>query len=177
MGQLAGVKVNNSVSTTKHFVMKTIKSILEDVFRKQNLESKLKDYRAFDYWEEVVGPRVARHTQPRRFQDRVLWVMVDSTVWMQQLAFLEGKIREKLNQAVGSPRIGKIRFQIGELTDSPKEKSGGDVFLEWQKVAIEDSVKKNIENEVAVLNDGELKKRLKDLFQKSSQLVRYHERE
>lgn len=157
--------------------MKTIKSILEDVFRKQNLESKLKDYHVFDIWEEVVGPRIARHTRPKRFQDRILWVVVDTTVWMQQLAFLEGKIREKLNQAVGSARIEKIRFQIGELSGLPKEKSESDLCPEWQNVTIEDSVKKNIEKEVAVLNDEELKKRLKDLFEKNSQFLRYQGKE
>jgi len=157
--------------------METIKSILEDVFRKKNLESRLKDYHVFDVWGEVVGPRVARHTQPKRFQDRILWVTVDTTVWMQQLTFLEGKIREKLNQAIGSSRIEKIRFQIGELSHLHKEASESDVFPEWQNATIDNSVKEDIEKEVAVLNDEELKKRLKDLFQKSSQLLRYHETE
>lgn len=157
--------------------MKTIKSILEDVFKKQNLASKLKGYHVFDVWEDVVGPRVARHTQPKRFHDHMLWVVVDTTVWMQQLAFLEGKIREKLNQAIGSPLIEKIRFQIGELTCLPKEESESAVFPEWRKATIDDSVKKNIEKEVAGVSDEELKGRLRDLFQKSSQRMRYHEKE
>jgi len=157
--------------------MKTIKSILEDVLKKQNLESKLKGYHAFDVWEEVVGPRVARHTQPKRFQDHVLWVVVDTTVWMQQLAFLEGKIKEKLNQAIGSSMIEKIRFQIGELTCLPKEESESAVSPEWRKATIDDNVKKNIEKELAGVSDEELKGRLRDLFQKSSQLIRHHEKE
>ena len=157
--------------------MKTIKSILEDVFKKQNLESRLKGYHAFDVWEDVVGPRVARHTQPKRFQDHMLWVVVDSTVWMQQLAFLEGKIKEKLNQAVGSPMIEKIRFQIGEITRLPKEESESAVIPEWRKVIIDENVKKNIEKELAFLNDEELKDRLRDLFEKNSQFLRYQEKE
>lgn len=157
--------------------METIKSILEGVLRKQNLESKLKGYHVFDVWEEVVGPRVARHTQPKRFQGHVLWVTVDTTVWMQQLTFLEGKIKKKLNQAMGSQIIQKIRFQIGELTSLPKEQPESARSPEWWEAPIEESVKKNIEKEVAVLNDEELKKRLENLFQKSSQLIRYHEKE
>jgi hypothetical protein len=156
--------------------MKTIKSILEDVLKKQNLESKLKDYHAFDVWEEVVGPRVARHTQPKRFQDRILWVVVDTTVWMQQLTFLEGKIREKLNQAIGAQPIEKIRFQIGELRCLPKEESEGDPLPEWRKETLDDSVKENIEKELAGVSDEELKGRLRDLFQKSSQVIRHHEK-
>jgi hypothetical protein len=157
--------------------MKTIKSIIEDVFRKQNLESKLRDYHVFDYWEEVVGTRVARHTRPKRFQDRILWVVVDSTVWMQQLAFLEGKIREKLNQAVGSQTVERIRFQIGELSRLPKEESESAIFPDLRKATIDDSVKRNIEKELAGVSDEELKGRLRDLFQKSSQLMRHHEKE
>ena len=157
--------------------MKTIKSILEDVFRKKNLESKLKDYHIFDIWADVVGPRVARHTQPKRLQNHVLWVVVDTTVWTQQLTFLEGKIRSRLNEALGVPTVEKIRFQLGELVPVSNQESEGPSPPEWRKATLEKSVKENIEKEVAVLKDEELKKRLEALFQKSSQLIRYHEKE
>jgi len=120
--------------------METIKSILDDLFRKRKLESNLRGYQVFGFWEDVVGVRIARHSQPKRFRDRILWVIVDNSVWMQQLKFLEERIKEKLNQAIGSPMIAKIRFQIGEINWLPKEESGNAVSPEWRKIAINERV-------------------------------------
>ena len=90
--------------------MESIKTILENLFRKRKLSSTLESYRVFGAWEDAVGPRIARHSQPKGLRDRVLWVKVDNSTWMQELNFLEGKIKEKLNQMIGSPMIEKIRF-------------------------------------------------------------------
>ena len=157
--------------------MENIKSILDDLFRKRKLESKIKSYRVFDVWKDAVGPRIARHSQPKRIRDRILWVVVDNSIWIQQLTFLEGQIKEKLNQMIGSPMVEKIRFQIGEINFLNKDDSKRPSTPEWQGVDIDDKVLKNIEKEVEILNDEEIKERLKNLFQKQAKLESYREKE
>ena len=157
--------------------METIKTILDTLFQRRKLDSRLKGFRIFDIWEEAVGIRIARHSQPKGFRDHTLWVTVDNSIWMHQLTFLEGQIKEKLNQMMGSPLVEKIRFQVGEILSSspeiPKEAS----LPVWQEIELDDTVKEEFEKEVAALKDEELKVRLKNLFRKSVQFLNYKARE
>jgi len=96
---------------------------------------------------------------------------------MHQLTFLEGQIKEKLNQVMGTPLVEKIRFQIGEILFSSPENPEEASLPVWQEIELDDAVKEKIEKEVAVLKDEELKVRLKNLFRKSVQLLNYKARE
>ena len=157
--------------------METIKAILDALFQKKNLQPKLKGGQVFDIWEEVVGPRIARHSQPKSLSDNTLWVTVDNSIWMQQLKFLEGKIKEKLNQQVGSTLIEKLRFQIGEIHCPAQEAPEKTNPPAWQTVDLDNTTEEDIEKEVAVLQDEELKARLKNLFRKSVQFLSYKAKE
>jgi len=157
--------------------MENIKLILDNLFQKRKLESKIKSYQIFDIWKDAVGPRIARHSQPKKIRNRILGVVVDNSVWMQQLVFLEGQIKEKLNQMTGSPIVEKIRFQIGEINFLDKNGSKRPGTPDWHGVDIDDKVLKNIEKAVEILNDEEIKERLKNLFQKQARLESYREKE
>jgi hypothetical protein len=157
--------------------METIKTILDSFFQRQKLDSGLKGFRVFDIWEESVGTQIARHSKPKGFRDHTLWVTVDNSIWMQQLTFLEGQLKEKLNQMMGSSLVEKIRFQIGEIHSSSPETSERASLPVWQEVEPEDAVKEDIEKEVAMLKDEELKTRLKRLFRKSVQFLNYKAKE
>jgi hypothetical protein len=149
--------------------METIKTILDHVLKRRSLDKKLQRYRAFELWEGAVGPRVARHTQPKRFQDHTLWVSVDNSVWMQQLQFLEAQIKEKLNQLLGTHEVEKIRFQIGEIA-AVQEASGATEPPAWEHIDVGDRLRDVIEKEVSVLKDEGLKEQMKRLFEKNAQL-------
>ena len=157
--------------------METIKTILDVLFQKKNLQSTVKSSPVFDVWEKAVGPRIARHAKPKEFRDHTLWVTVDNSIWMQQLKFLEGQIKEKLNYKVGSPLVEKMHFQIGEIHSPANEASKKVNPPAWHDVELDDTVKEDIEKEVAILKDEELKTRLKNLFQKSVQFLTYKAKE
>jgi hypothetical protein len=96
---------------------------------------------------------------------------------MHQLTFLEGQIKEKLNQMMGSPVVEKIRFQIGEIHSPSQETSEKASLPVWGDVALDDKVENDIEKEVAILKDEELRIRLKNLFRKSVQFLNYKAKE
>lgn len=149
--------------------MEAIKTILAQFFRTRSLDKKLQRYRAFELWNTAVGPRIARHTRPKRFHDHTLWVSVDNSVWMQQLQFLEAQIKEKLNQLVGSAEVEKIRFQIGELTTAP-DALGSNEPPAWELIDLSDTMREEIEKEVSVLKDETLRDHLKRVFEKNAKL-------
>jgi hypothetical protein len=157
--------------------METIKTILDTLFQRRKLDSRIKDFRVFDIWDEAVGTRISRHSQPRGFKDHILLVTVDNSIWMHQLTFLEGQLKEKINQMMGAPLVEKIRFQIGEIHSSSPETSEKASLPVWQGVELDEAMEEEIEKEVSILKDEELKTSLKSLFRKSVQFLNYKAKE
>ena len=55
----------------------------------------------FGRWADAVGPAVAEHVQPLRFDDGVLTVGVDDPAWATQMRLLESSVRERLAEVAG----------------------------------------------------------------------------
>ncbi|MFO7752132.1 MAG: DUF721 domain-containing protein [Desulfobacteraceae bacterium] len=88
------------------------------------LEKALSEYRPagdmemtgiWEHWDEAVGPAVSGNAKPGAFNKGTLIVNVSSSVWMQQLRFLEKDIRSKLNRLLGKELVKSIRFKIAKL--------------------------------------------------------------
>lgn len=76
---------------------------------------KLRQYRAFQIWEAVVGPQIAAHAHPARIRDGVLEVKVDQPVWMQQLQLLKPRILQQLNQQLEGTGLRDIFWRHGRI--------------------------------------------------------------
>jgi len=76
------------------------------------LDKRLREFRALEAWEEAVGPAVAMHAEPTGIRDGVLFVEVDSSVWMQELSLLRESIVERLNAALGAPMVRRIVLSL-----------------------------------------------------------------
>jgi hypothetical protein len=78
-------------------------------------------------WPLLVEPAIARHAKAQKIVDSTLYVIVDSSVWMHELAVLKpvllGKINSKL--PAGTPPVLDIRFHqrswAGESNDAPRD--------------------------------------------------------
>lgn len=90
-------------------------SILEEVLEQRGMEQKLREYRAWQVWEQVVGGQIAHHARPLRLREGVLEVRVDQPIWMQQLQLMAPQILAKLNRALGEELIGSIFWRRGSL--------------------------------------------------------------
>ena len=157
--------------------MDTLKTIIAAFLQKRKLDKPLKVYRVFDIWEQAVGTRVARHSQPKRFKDGILWIAVNNSTWMQQLTFLSEDICRKVNLALGSPMVEKVRFQLGEVTKHGRAAlKEMDTPPEWTLTELDSQTSQAIDHVVGSLSDEELKERLKSLFKKNSQLIHHHDK-
>jgi predicted nucleic acid-binding Zn ribbon protein len=67
-------------------------------------------------WQQVVDPRLARHTRLAGLRGNVLRVEVDSAAHLQELAsFYKRSILERLRAAGGAFLIRDIEFRIGSF--------------------------------------------------------------
>jgi predicted nucleic acid-binding Zn ribbon protein len=93
-----------------------IGDVLEGLLKKLGLQKKLQEARMVQDWPRIVGDKIARHSRPVAMKRKVLYVNVDSSVWLAELNnFFKGKILDKVNEELGEKRIRDIRFRIGDI--------------------------------------------------------------
>lgn len=135
-------------------------SKLWEVFIKLNLEKKLCEYLALDKWEEIVGETLSEHTRPAYVKDGVLYIYVDSSVWVQELSLFKNKLIEKINDRMSIPNIIKDIVFINKGKSFRKRKyqqTKKDMKLSLQE---EERIAKIVED----VKDEELREILKNYY-------------
>ena len=92
-----------------------IGSILKQLFQDQKWENNIEASLPLLRWQEIVGSKLARQTQPEFFKDGVLQVRVENSVWLNHLRFMGEELRQKLNEKLPSLEIRELRFRQGTL--------------------------------------------------------------
>jgi hypothetical protein len=90
-------------------------SILDDIAQRFGLSVKLLEHRLQRQWPAIVGEHVAAHTRPDSIRFKKLYVIADSSVWVQQLAFLKPSLLASINTAAGNPVVADIVLRVGEV--------------------------------------------------------------
>lgn len=89
--------------------------LLEDGLAGLGLGARLREAEIWRLWPDVVGQAIASRAQPLRIINGILTVAVSSGPWMQELRFLKGMIREKLNSSLGSEVVKEIILKSGSV--------------------------------------------------------------
>lgn len=93
-----------------------IGNILSRVLQQFGLKVGIEQHKALIIWGQVVGKNISAHTKPGWINHGILWVLVDDSIWHQELEFLKPQIVEKLNQhlerssPLEHPKIRGIKF-------------------------------------------------------------------
>jgi predicted nucleic acid-binding Zn ribbon protein len=90
--------------------MTNISAVLNDIYKKAGIEKPIEQHKAFMYWDDIVGVNIKKVAQPKKIENDILIVEVDSPVWRNELMFLKQNILQKLNQKLKGERIKEIRF-------------------------------------------------------------------
>lgn len=87
--------------------------VLGALLAQWGLAGSLARYSLVTDWPRMVEPSLARHAKAHKIVDSTLYVIVDSSVWMNELAALKMVLLEKINSSLpsGTPPIRDIRFQ------------------------------------------------------------------
>lgn len=98
-----------------HGTIDSFGSILSGLAKRLGLESRLFELRLQHQWREIVGDPIAAHTHPDQIRFKKLYLIVRSSVWLQQLTFLKPALITKLNETAGTDLIADITFRVGEI--------------------------------------------------------------
>lgn len=63
----------------------------------------------FGNWAGIVGPDLAEHTRPERFEEGELTVAADSTTWATQLRLLSSTLVRRLNEELGHGTVRRVK--------------------------------------------------------------------
>ena len=151
----------------------SLRSVLEKTLKSLEIDVPLKTYSIFGAWKEIVGDSLALHTQPRSIRNRILFIDVSHSTWMQQLQFLKPTLLEKINTFLGEPHIQDIRFKLGRIPEPPPLPSKTEV---WRGEDLDEATLKRIESLLQKLEDGEVSEVLRDILIKGAKLERYREK-
>jgi hypothetical protein len=87
--------------------------LLSQLLTRWGMDRKLREYQAWEVWDEVVGPQIAARARPCKMREGVLEVAVDQPVWMQQLQLMKPRIVSQLNARLGEALIRDIFWRRG----------------------------------------------------------------
>lgn len=100
-------------------------SILRSTLKGLGLEAGLSRQRVVQEWPKIVEATVARHAKAERVTGSTLHVIVDSSVWMSELAAVKRLLLEKVNshlQPDAAP-FTDIRFIQRSWANPPQRKA------------------------------------------------------
>ena len=122
--------------------MKSLKTLLPDLFRQYAADGQWREQAAAALWNEIVGEHLARRTRPVSISRSSLVVLVPSSGWKRQLRALRGQIVSRLNQVLGTD-IARVVFRIDSTVEraprtpppAPSKRTSAPVDLPLQGIA------------------------------------------
>ena len=90
--------------------MQKLKKAITSFLIKNDLEKGVQQNKAILIWEQTVGKKIAKKTDPETVEFGVLTVKTESPAWRQELVFKKQEIIDKLNAELGKNTIKEIRF-------------------------------------------------------------------
>jgi len=95
--------------------------LLQESLRGAVLGERLRETEIWRVWPEVVGPGLVNRARPLRIINGTLTVAVSSAPWMQELRFMTGMIKDKLNNRLGAEVVKEIVLRAGRVEPPPPE--------------------------------------------------------
>ena len=148
----------------------SIQSILERTLKTLEIDVPLKTHSILGVWNEIVGESVAEHSQPRSIRNRILFVDVSHSTWMQQLQFLKPTLLDQVNAFLQEPLIQDIRFKWGKV--SPTLPAPPKTLLREDE-PLDQGTLDRIENLLREIDDEAVQKSLREVLINGAKLGRY----
>lgn len=148
----------------------SVGEVLATLTRRYGLQSKLFESNLTERWPEVAGEMIATHTRPDGIRFKRLYVLVENSVWLQQLTFFKPALLEKINAAAGKPLVTDIVLRIGAIGNKTREEVQGSRFeseLRTSNFELPATVREELVHCTEAVKDPLLRTRLESLMSKA----------
>jgi len=149
-----------------------ISAILKQLFSDPEWDKHLRVSLLLLRWQELVGPQIAKQSQPEFLKDDVLQVRVENPVWLNHLRFLGEELRQKINKKLSPQLIKEIRFRQGPLElDQPPPPSTDEGALQSSRSPAKPLTPLSPEQQklLETIADSELRRDLEALLRKQQE--------
>ncbi|MFN8846416.1 MAG: DUF721 domain-containing protein [Bdellovibrionales bacterium] len=108
---------------------KTGTEVLQKLFEggKSPLSQQFIRWKMWSKWDQVVGPTLARQTEPVGLQWSTLWIWVPHSTVLHQMTFLKDNILKAVQKAYPQLKVTEVRFTLDRKqtpnSQDPKEKA------------------------------------------------------
>lgn len=90
-----------------------VQKILSSFLLRHGLENKINQYQFITHWKDIVGEGIAKNATPSSLKNKVLYVKVSSSSWVQELSFQKQTILNRLNDFLNEEnKVMDIRFTL-----------------------------------------------------------------
>ena len=104
-------------SSPRSFETRTAADVIIEALANHGLSDEIREQRVIAEWAELVGAKVAARTRPDRIVDRILYVEVATSAWLQELTLLKSQLYMGLVTRLGDPRLfDDVRFKLAGRT-------------------------------------------------------------
>ena len=81
------------------------------------LGDRLVEERLRTSWASVVGPEIARRSEPRGLVDGCLGIVVDNSPWLHELTLRQAELTAQIRTA--APGVRSVRIKLGSPSNDP----------------------------------------------------------
>jgi hypothetical protein len=144
-------------------------AVIESELQKIDQHENLSRHSIVELWPEIVKETIARHSRAEKVSGETLYVVVDSSAWMNELSALKNIIISKVNEHIAAPAkpIRDIKFrQRSWLVEKKATVSRDSTHIPPVSKTEDLLIKKLIEN----VTNEELRKKFSEMLEKDRKL-------
>lgn len=90
------------------YTAKKIDRILGSIIGQRKWRRGISEAEIFIRWPELVGPKIAEHTEPVKLMRNRLEVLCDHDVWRTELQFLKPELLKSIAEKLGEGVVKEI---------------------------------------------------------------------
>ena len=87
--------------------------LIAGMIKTHGFQSRMVEFTLQQQWGTIVGPHIAGHTYPESIRHRKLFLLAETSVWLQQLLFLKSEILAKITEVMGEDVLTDIVLRVG----------------------------------------------------------------
>lgn len=87
---------------------KNISEVLDQMYQKYKLNSKLEEVKLNESWEKIVGPLIFKHTTKIQLKGKTLYVSFDEAVLKNEMFYRREELAKSVNDFFGRIIVEKV---------------------------------------------------------------------